>query len=111
MTDKTVVISRTHRADGSPLPAGKVLLQGWMNVYRNGWFHRAGKPGNMDRQSGDFYASKEDAKAHIDPVTHYIDTVSFEWEDYEVVNPNPADSEPIPLRISRAPYRQAEAEA
>lgn len=104
--DQTTVISRTHRADGTPLPHGKVLLQGWMNVYRNGWFHRAGKPGNMDRQSGDFYATREAAMEHIDPPTHYIDTVSFVWEDFEVVNPNPADSEPIPLRISRAPYRQ-----
>lgn len=102
------VLSTTTRADGTPLPPGKVLMQGWMNVYRAGWFHRENKPNGFDRHSGDFYETKELAMADVEPASHYIDTVSFVWEDFEVVKTNPADAVPIPLATSRKAFKAAQ---
>lgn len=87
-----------------------VTMKGYLNIYRNGFFHRAGKPGNMDRQSGDIYETYEEAIAHIDPPSHYIDTVPLTWQDVEVVRKNPADSVPISIRDSRKAYEKAIAE-
>jgi hypothetical protein len=76
-------------------------MQGFLNIYRSGWFHRANKPNGFDRHSGDIYLTKEAAIAEIDPISHYIDTIPVEWEDYEVVEVNPADAVPVPLSVSR----------
>lgn len=87
-----------------------VTMTGFVNIYRNGWFHRAGKPHNMDRHTGDIYATYEEAVADIDPPSHWIATVPVQWEDVEKVLPNPADSVPTSLRDSRAAYAAAIAE-
>lgn len=87
-----------------------VLKHGFVNIYRNGWFHREGKPGNMDRHTGDIYDSYAEAVGDIDPPSHYIATVGISWLDVEDVQPNPADSVPVPLSVSRKAYAAAMAE-
>lgn len=78
-----------------------VLKHGFVNIYRAGWFHRAGKPGNLDRHTGDIYDTYEKALASIDPPSHYVATVGISWVDTEDVQPNPDDSVPVPIRESR----------
>lgn len=99
------------RKDGTPLPPGKVIMTGYMNVYRAGWFHRENKPNGFDRHAGDFYATRELAMADIDPPSHYIDTVEVQWEDYEVVTTNASDAIPVPLGVSRKAYKALYEEA
>jgi len=72
----------------------------WVNLYRAGWFHRLGKAGNCDVHAGDCYLSEQDARAAIDPPSHYLGTVSFQWEGEPFVA-NPPDSVPVPLSVSR----------
>lgn len=76
-------------------------IQGFMNIYRSGYFHRKGKPGTCDRHAGDLYLSEEAAKADIDPPSHYICTVPVTWEDHADLQCNPVGSVPTPLHISR----------
>lgn len=69
-------------------------VQGYMNVYRSGFFHTPGKPGAYDRHPGDLYATREAAEADIYPRSHFIATVGpVEWDEPEVpaVNPMPRD--------------------
>lgn len=65
------------------------LCQGWVNIYRSGFFHTAGKPGAYDRHPGDIYATEEAAFADIQPASHYIATVPVEWEEEAVPPVNP----------------------
>lgn len=82
-------------------PAAQVAEQQlWMNVYRAGWFHRAGKANNVDIHAGDFYVTREQAVADIDPPSHYIATVPFAFTG-PVQRANPVDSIPTPLSASR----------
>ncbi len=78
----------------------------WMNIYRSGYFHREGKPLTLDCHAGDFYDSEERAKAEIDPPSHYIATVSFEWDDVDGITENPADSVPVSIGVSRKRYAE-----
>jgi len=80
---------------------------GWMNIYRSGHFHRAGKPCMFDRHPGDLYPTEEAARADIEPLELYIDTVPVEWNDPEKVQANPPDSQPIPLWKTRKPLKVA----
>lgn len=73
----------------------------WMNIYKSGFFHREGKPLTLDCHAGDFYDTKAQAVAVIDPPSHYLATVSFEWDDVDNIQTNPADSVPVPLSVSR----------
>lgn len=93
-------------------PAAQVAQQTlWMNVYRAGWFHRAGKPFNVDIHAGDFYTSREAAQADVDPPSHYLGTVPFEFSG-PVWHANPADSIPTSLAASRRMHAAiAEAQA
>lgn len=81
--------------------------KGFINIYRSGYFHREGKPGNMDRHSGDVYAEYEEAVKHIDPPTHYVSTIPIEWEDMEQCVVNPPDSVPVPITVSRKRFATA----
>lgn len=72
----------------------------WINLYRAGWFHRMGKPGNCDVHAGDCYLSEEQARADVEPKSHYLATVSFVWEG-EPMQANPIDSVPTPLSVTR----------
>ncbi len=92
---------RTTYADGTQMPTGKVMMMGWMNVYRSGVFHRTGKPGAADRHPGDFYPTRELAEKDIELRTHFICTCPVEWEDFEVVTANDLDSKPVPLSVTR----------
>jgi hypothetical protein len=70
-----------------------VKVQGWMNIYRSGFFHTPGKPGAYDRHPGDLYATEEAARADIFPRTHYIATVPCEWEEESIPHVNPTHEE------------------
>lgn len=74
---------------------------GFMNIYRSGHFHRIGKANAYNRHPGDIYALYSDAVADIDFSAGYISTVPVSWEDPEDVQPNPADSQPVPLSKTR----------
>lgn len=87
-----------------------VLKHGFVNIYRSGWFHRMGKPLTLDRHTGDIYDTLEQAMQEIDPPSHYIATIGISWVDVEDVQPNPADSVPVGLAISRARAREAQQE-
>lgn len=81
-------------------------MQLWMNIYRSGWFHRQGKPFTVDRHAGDFYATREDALKEIDPPSHYIATIPFDYDEPDdELQPNDAASTPIPLSVSRREFR------
>lgn len=73
----------------------------WMNIYKSGYFHRKGKPDTLDVHAGDFYDSYEQAIKEIDPPSHYVATVPFEWEDVEGITVNPSDSVALPLSATR----------
>lgn len=78
-----------------------MLKSGYMNIYRSGYFHREGKPGNIDRHGGDVYADKVTAEKHIFPQSHFITTVPIEWDDPEECVVNARDSVPVALHVSR----------
>jgi hypothetical protein len=78
-----------------------IHIHGFCNVYRAGWFHRAGKPLAFDRHAGDLYPTRESAVADISPASHYVDTVPVSWMEPGAVLANPAHSEPIPLSLTR----------
>jgi hypothetical protein len=80
----------------------------WMNIYRSGHFHREGKPLTLDCHSGDFYDTKEQAIEVIDPPSHHLATVSFEWDDPTGMVLNPANSVPVPLSVSRKRFYAGE---
>lgn len=82
----------------------------YMNIYKSGWFHRAGKPLTLDRHAGDLYDSYAQAIADIEPASHYIATVPVVYEDVEDIKANPADSVPIPLNVSRRLFAQQQVE-
>lgn len=72
---------------------------GWINIYRSGFFHTAGKPGAYDRHPGDIYATECAARADISPASHYIATVPISWQEAVVppVNPRVNEELEIPL--------------
>ncbi|WP_347220335.1 hypothetical protein [Chryseobacterium sp.] len=76
-----------------------------MNLYSQGHYHRAGKPGTLVVHPGDLYASREAAVADIDWRAPYVETISADtgW-GYEAY---PADSVPKPLRDTRVPSQIA----
>lgn len=81
----------------------------FMNLYRQGWYHRAGKPGTMRFHGGDLYPTREAAVADIDPAAPYIGTVPVtvsmaSLPEVGMIEPYPAESSPIPLRVTRKEY-------
>jgi hypothetical protein len=83
----------------------------FMNIYRNGFFHREGKPGNIDIHGGDAYDTKELALQFVDPPSHYLTTIPFEWDDAEGLVTNPPDSVPTPLSVSRKRFAMSQEQA
>lgn len=80
---------------------GKVRVTGWMNIYRSGYYHRAGKPNMYDRHPGDLYPTRAAALAEIQPKHLYVSTVPVSWwEDY-LPHVNSASSAPVPVVASR----------
>lgn len=84
----------------------------YMNIYRNGWFHRDRKPNTLDRHPGDLYASYPEAVAAIDPaaVDFYVATVPVPYVGEGPIVKYGADSIPTPLSVSRAAYHAAKKE-
>lgn len=87
-----------------------MLKSGYMNIYRSGYFHRKGKPGNIDRHGGDLYDDKTTAEKHIFPRSHFIATVPVTWDDPEDCVVNPPSSVPVPLSASRARFKEFQEE-
>lgn len=77
------------------------LFRGYINIYRSGWFHRAGKPQCFDRHSGDVYPTYDAAVRAVSPRSHYVCTVPVVWHDAPNLRPNPAHSVPVPLNVTR----------
>jgi len=77
------------------------LIEGYLNIYRSGFFHRSGKPNTCDRHGGDFYLNEAAAKGDIEPISHYITTVRVLWEENEMIEANPCNSVPRSLRETR----------
>lgn len=72
----------------------------YINLYKQGFYHRAGKPGTMEVHPGDMYASREAAIADINHDAPYVGTFivllgANEFGTY------PEHSEPVSLRESR----------
>ncbi|NDZ17557.1 hypothetical protein C7T35_23115 [Variovorax sp. WS11] len=80
-------------------------ITGYINLYRSGWFHRQGKPSAFDLHAGDVYPTLESAQRDIEPRTHYLATVPVRWQSDQDMAPNPADSVPVPLSVSRAAFQ------
>ena len=59
--------------------------KGYINVYRSGFFHTAGKAGTVDTHGGDIYTTEAKAKEDIHPMSHYIATVPIEYPVLSVV--------------------------
>lgn len=64
-------------------------VNGYMNIYRSGYYHTPGKPGAFDRHAGDFYATEEAALLAAEPHAGYICTVPVSWEEDSVPLVNP----------------------
>lgn len=74
----------------------------FLNLYRSGWFHRAGKPNTLNRHAGDCYTTRKQALADIEPITHYIATVAVLYRDPEgLLKCNDGNSKPVPLHVTR----------
>lgn len=88
----------------------------YINLYRQGWYHRQGKPGTLPFHAGDTYPTVEAAIADIDPEAPYIATVPLQvpvgpyqegeyWLSPSDFQPYGPDSVPVPLSKSRAVYQ------
>lgn len=72
----------------------------YMNLYKQGWYHRAGKPRTLSIHPGDLYETRAAAVADIDPAAPYVGTVAVElgsipfvaYEDWSI---------PVPLYATR----------
>lgn len=71
-----------------------MLVKGYVNIYRSGLYHRAGKPGAYDRHPGDIYPTEAAAVADIRPRSHYIATCPVAWEEAAPLAVNAPESEP-----------------
>jgi hypothetical protein len=82
---------------------GRALVTGWMNIYRSGFYHRAGKPSMYDRHPGDLYPTRAAAIADIDPAARhlYVCTCRTVWIEDCQPHVNAADSVPVPVATSR----------
>lgn len=76
------------------------MAKAYMNLYRQGWYHRAGKPGTLSIHPGDMYPTRSLALADIDHAAPYIGTVEVNLGDQDFLV-YPSRSEPTPLRESR----------
>ena len=83
---------------------GERLRSGWCNLYQQGHYHRAGKPGTLTLHPGDLYATRDAAIADIDPSAPYIATAFVSWS-HPVWEPEPGvfpvGCKPVPLSESR----------
>lgn len=79
----------------------------YINLYKQGHYHRAGKPGTLSFHPGDAYSTLTAAQNDIDRDAPFIGTVpvivSQRMLDEHALSltPYPADSQPRPLRETR----------
>ena len=64
---------------------------GYINVYRSGFWHKAGKAGAFDRHAGDIYPDSDSAVDAIEQPHLYVATVPVQWEDEDGLLANLAD--------------------
>jgi hypothetical protein len=76
-------------------------IVGWQNIYKSGYYHRAGKPGMYDRHPGDLYPTREAAEADVEPPEFYVATVKVVWYEDSVPHVNGVNSVPVPVVESR----------
>lgn len=69
-----------------------VSIIGYINVYRNGYYHRKAKPNAFDRQVGDIYPSLQSALGEIAPGSYYIGTAEITWNEESRPHTNPPES-------------------
>ena len=65
------------------------IVLGWMNVYKSGFWHKAGKPTAYDRHAGDIYPTEVAAFDAIEQPQLYVATVPVHWEEPTVPHINP----------------------
>src|ERR1700728_3099970 len=75
-----------------------VSIIGYINVYRNGYYHRRGKPNAFDRHVGDIYPSLQSALGEIVPGSHYIGTAEITWNEESLPHTNPTESVAAPVK-------------
>lgn len=71
------------------------MQTGYVNLYRSGFYHRAGKPHTFNLHPGDIYSTRSTAFADRDPRAPYVTTVRIEWEGDEIFPVNPEGSVPM----------------
>lgn len=79
----------------------------YVNLYHQGWYHRAGKPGCMSVHPGDMYPTEQAALNDIDQDAPYLATVPVEVPETvaaTIITYDP-DSIPVPLSATRAQFR------
>lgn len=79
----------------------------YVNLYHQGWYHRAGKPGCMSVHPGDLYPTEQAAVNDIDQDAPYFTTVPVDVPDSvaaEITTYGP-DSIPMPMSASRLMHR------
>lgn len=75
----------------------------FLNVYRSGYYHRMGKPGQFNCHPGDLYPTHEAATADVDPDARHLYLGTFEVSIPAALlgEANPSDCVPIPLSQTR----------
>lgn len=79
-----------------------VTVTGFMNLYQSGFYHRRGKPGDINVHGGDVYLTRKAALDAVDAKAGYMATIQIQYVGHEYPLANPADSTPTPLWITRA---------
>lgn len=74
----------------------------YINLYRSGFYHRAGKPNTTNLHGGDVYTSEVLAMENAEPDRGYITTVPFVADFPGTVLANPESSTPLPLIVTRS---------
>lgn len=78
-----------------------VTVTGFMNLYQSGFYHRRGKPGDINVHGGDVYLTRKAALASI-AGAGYMATIQIQYVGHEYPLANPPESEPTKLSITRA---------
>lgn len=87
-----------------------MICKGYMNLYHNGFYHRRGKPHDVNIHGGDLYLTEEAAKSQIEPAAGYIATVPVQFENNVPLQANPEDSTPVPLHRTRSMIQTSNAD-
>lgn len=56
-----------------------VNVTGYMNLYHSGFYHRRGKPGDINVHGGDVYLTRYEALAAVEVEAGYIATIVVQY--------------------------------